>query len=77
MTDQMTPVDTNTIPDAIKESILHMMEMLHDALQADEVMLVFQGPDVRGVMGSMSLPAAQAMIDMAIARDAQRKGDIN
>ena len=78
MADLLTQqMDANALPDDMKAELARMMQVLHYAFRADSVMLIFQGPDTQGVIGTMSLPDAQAMIDIAQARAAKLKGDLN
>ena len=78
MADLLTQqLDANALPDDMKAELVPMMQMLHYAFRADSVMLLFQGPDTKGVIGTMSLPDAQAMIDISQARAAKLKDDLN
>lgn len=78
MADLLTQqLDANALPDDMKAELVPMMQMLHYAFRADSVMLIFQGPNAQGVIGTMTISDAQAIIDIAQARDAKRKGDLN
>ena len=73
----MADLLTQQLPDDMKAELVPMMQRLHYAFRADSVMLIFQGPDAQGVIGTMTISDAKAMIDRAQALVAKRKGDLN